>query len=86
MTEADLIMNYKKVFSTEEGKAVFNDLALTCGMFKISHVPGDSYSTAYNEGQRSVGVYIVGRLGMDHKDVERVYKENLAYQMEENYA
>ena len=42
---------YRRCFSTDFGKDVLDDLRKQYGR-KTSHVPGDSHTTAYNEGCR----------------------------------
>jgi hypothetical protein len=52
-----LSMKVKKVFSTPDGKDVFNWLMERCHVFSTT-MTGNSY-TYYNEGARSVGLDIL---------------------------
>ncbi len=54
MSERDeIVVAYGQTFSTPEGKIVLDDLRRSYQQ-KSSHVPGDSHSTAFKEGCRSV--------------------------------
>lgn len=56
---------YKTVLTTPDGEKVINDLIRRYGHFNsTTFVQGDSHSTAFNEGQRSV---IIGILSHLHK-------------------
>ena len=50
--------HYKTLFNTEAGKKVLLDLANRCRIARVTHVPGDTHETAFNEGRRSVYIYI----------------------------
>lgn len=53
---------YHSLFQTSgEGQQVLVELQ---NMFELrsSHVPGDPYTTAFNEGQRSVMLYIYNKI------------------------
>lgn len=50
---------YRDVFSGPTGMAVFDDLFHWCGGFSLSHVRGDPYETAFNEGMRNVLMRII---------------------------
>ena len=62
---------YQKVFSSDNGKKVLWDLMKHCGMLGTSHVPGDSHSTAYNEGSRTVALYILTKLNTNINLLEK---------------
>lgn len=53
---------YKKVFNSPEGKKVLRDLMEFGGVMSQTHVPGDSHSTAFNEGQRRTVLRILSFL------------------------
>lgn len=44
------------------GRHVIAQLLRAAGPFEGSHVPGDPLSTAYREGQRSIGLAIYGAI------------------------
>lgn len=50
--------DYKKVFSTPEGKRVLADLAKKAGLLATNYVPNDPHGTSYNEGARSIVLHI----------------------------
>jgi hypothetical protein len=54
---AVMARKFQKVFSTPNGKEVFNEIMEMCMVFQ-STMTGNSY-TYYNEGRRSVGLDIL---------------------------
>ena len=72
----DLAALYKQVFNSPNGKLVFQDLCTRFGMFHSSYAAGDPHGTAFNEGQRSVMLYINESMNFDLK----AFREN-----QENY-
>lgn len=61
-----LVSQYKKVFSTPEGRAVLHDLMKgACAVWKDAHVRGDSDSTFKNIGKQELIVDILRLLKMD---------------------
>ena len=50
--------NYQQVFSTDEGKQVLSDLEKRCHYHTSTNVKGDSHESAYQEGQRSILLFI----------------------------
>lgn len=52
--EERLLIAYRNTFDVGDGRVVFEDLAKFCGFTQANHVPGDSHSTAFNEGMRNV--------------------------------
>jgi len=53
-----LVTNYKICFGSENGEKVFEDLERRCNANITTYVKGDSYESAYLEGQRSVFLFI----------------------------
>jgi len=53
-----LRINYKQVFDSDDGKMVMADLEKRCHFYSTTNVKGDSYESAYMEGQRSVLLFI----------------------------
>ena len=54
----ELIKDYKIIFNTDEGKRVLDDLKKRSYFHNTTHVQGDSHESAYNEGQRSLVVFM----------------------------
>ena len=50
--------NYQQTFSTDEGKQVLSDLEKRCHFYATTNVKGDSHESAYQEGQRSILLFI----------------------------
>ncbi len=59
---------YKKVFSTDEGQTVLQDLMTSFGFFGTCFVQGDSHQTAFNEGARSAVLRIIDTFNIDIED------------------
>ena len=54
--EKKRLADYRTIFKGPQGERVLADLC---------HVPGDPYSTAYNDGRRSVIIDLLRYLGTD---------------------
>ena len=63
--EKKRLADYRTIFEGPQGQRVLADLCHRHGIFDPCHVPGDSYSTAYNDGRRSVVVDLLRYLGTD---------------------
>jgi hypothetical protein len=73
-----LVKSYKQVFASPEGKKVLEHLIRTY-MLKTSHVEGDPYSTAFNEGARNVLLFILHKVRVSIPELEAM----LTYSEEE---
>ncbi len=70
-----LVKSYKHVFATEDGKRVLEHLVRTY-MLKTSHVEGDAYSTAFNEGARNVVLFILQKLRINLEELREMLTIN----------
>ena len=59
------LADYRTVFESPQGQRVLADLCQRHGIYDPCHVPGDAYSTAYNDGRRSVVVDLLRYLNTD---------------------
>ena len=55
--------DYKYIFSTDQGKRVFEDLRRRCFMDNTTFVTPDPYFIAFNEGKRAVMLHIKTMVG-----------------------
>jgi hypothetical protein len=62
---------YKKIFKSDEGILVMEDLEKRCHFMSTTNVKGDSHESAYMEGQRSVLLFIKSMLQEENKNVKR---------------
>ncbi len=83
--EAGLVTIYRSVFGTVKGKEILHDLIEKCGLYKTSYVPRDAQGTAFNEGMRSMIMYVIAKLELKPDDVRDLYSEQKAYLEEEDY-
>ena len=60
---------FRVLFTSPDGEAVLRDLMMKFYKYS-SHVPGDSHTTAFKEGQRQVVIYILDRLERAEKNYE----------------
>ncbi len=44
---------------------LLSDIAQRGGVFRAAHVPGDPYTTAWNDGRRSLAIEIIEMAGCD---------------------
>ena len=66
---------YKKLFATEDGKFVLNDIYRFCRISSPSYVEGFNDKTAYNEGAKSFAYYLKAVLKQDTLDVDKFLEE-----------
>lgn len=66
-----LRINYQNIFESDDGKQVMSDLEKRCHYHSTTNVKGDSYESAYLEGQRSVLLFIKSMLQKENKNVKR---------------
>lgn len=72
-TKVDGINRYKRLFSTEDGKKILQDMILSSGVLQCSYTP-DPYETAYNEGARSFVLRILKTLQTDPEVVAQLIR------------
>ena len=60
-----LLLSYKSVMNSPDGKRVLWDILSVCGVFNLS-MTGNSW-TYFNEGQRKIGLYIMTMLNIGNK-------------------
>lgn len=73
-TQRKIITAYKEVFRTDRGKIVLQDLFDKCGLMKLSFFKDNPTVTAYNEGRRSIAVFIAGLLKLTTEDLDKLEK------------
>ena len=57
-----LVISYKQVFNSDNGKKVLDDLEKRCSYHTTTHVKGDSHESAFLEGTRFVILFIKNML------------------------
>jgi hypothetical protein len=70
MTKEERIVLYNRVFGTDEGKMVLDDLMKFCGVDKVSADFGNPNVTYYREGGRAVGINI--KTILNKKEIQNV--------------
>ncbi len=66
---------YKKIFNSEEGKYILNDIYKFCRIHSPSYVEGSSHKTAYNEGAKSFAYHIQSILKQSDIDISKFIEE-----------
>lgn len=66
---------YRLVYASPEGREVLQDILRSCRVNRSSHVRGDPYTTAYNEGKRAIGVTIGRLLNMSEDEALRFVEQ-----------
>ena len=66
---------YKRVFTTEDGGAILNDLMVFCNMIQPCYDPQNVNETIFNEGKRSVALFIMTQLNMNEAQFKQRIKE-----------
>lgn len=79
------------LLSKREGARFFSRLLKLCGVYRISYVPGDTHTTAFNEGQRNIGNIVLADLaefgfyqqllatGADERKTEEEYDDHAGW-------
>lgn len=65
---------YRRLFSTEDGKLVLEDL-MKCNFIATPSVGTDVHMTYFNEGARSVVLRIIRTCNLEEKQLERMIAE-----------
>lgn len=74
---ADRQRDFQAVFDqTPEGPRVLAQIVARCRVADRSYVPGDSLETARREGQRDIGLWLIGILTADFADRPRSAEEH----------
>lgn len=63
---------YRHVFGSPEGKQVLRDILRFCGINADPHVPGDPFTSAYNNGRQRVARHIIGVMETDEVKAMRI--------------
>ena len=60
--QAAIAKAYSEVFAKGAGEFVLHDILKEAGLLSVAHVAGDSHSTAWNDGRKSLALTIIERL------------------------
>jgi hypothetical protein len=63
---------YEQVFASPDGQRVLYDILRAGGILTISHVPGDPYSTEWNDGRRSLAMHIIDQLRWNEAELVKL--------------
>nr|WP_253308263.1 hypothetical protein [Rickettsia endosymbiont of Ceutorhynchus assimilis] len=66
----DLIKIYSRIFTSNDGKMILEDLANMSGMYRSNFIVDNDRHTAYLEGQRSLFLYICSQLENNVNNIE----------------
>jgi len=61
---------YHDVFDSEVGRYVLGDLLRRSGCYEGSYIQGDTHGTAFQEGQRAMGLYVANLVNLDEKRLQ----------------
>jgi len=75
MTPDELHQMYRRVFETEDGLRVIEDLKTRFWFHAPVHAPGDTHETAYRDGQRSIVLSLISMLQEDHRELPTTAEE-----------
>jgi len=74
MNEMDLVVAYKELFSSENGKLVLNDLMNITTFYRANFTSTEQLQ--YNEGARSVVLHIIKLLNLDVIQLRELIRED----------
>ncbi|WP_342270056.1 Bbp19 family protein [Rickettsia endosymbiont of Orchestes rusci] len=66
----DLIKIYSRIFTSNDGKMILEDLANMSGMYRSNFIADNDRHTAYLEGQRALFLYICSQLENNINNME----------------
>lgn len=70
-----LRLSYRALFASPTGQEVLADLLRNTGLARSSFVPGDAGLSAFREGQRRVGLYVVEMINSDPDAAARMLRQ-----------
>ena len=70
LSNNDLAEIYNRIFSTNDGKIVLQDLATVSGMYRSNFTHNSSDYTVFREGQRALFLYICSQLENNITNIE----------------
>lgn len=79
--------DFQATFKTDPGRRTLSHLASICHVYGPCHVPGDPYTTAYQDGQRDTVLTIINLLKpiTDEERTAMAESEDAKRQFEETY-
>jgi len=73
---ADMMIKYRKVFSSDDGKEVLKDLMKVAHVLDCTYYSGDPHETAYREGERSIVLRILKTINTDPEQVLKMLEQD----------
>ena len=68
-------VQYKEFFSTDDGKEILADLARRHFVHTSTFVPHDTHHSAFNEGRRSVILYIISLVNIPMEELDKLNRK-----------
>jgi len=69
------VTQFKELFGSPLGKKVLWKMCKDVGFLESNHCPGDPYSSAFNEGRRTVVVDILRKTNMNLDKINNLVEE-----------
>jgi hypothetical protein len=66
------LADYQSIFGSDAGKRVLWDLMKHSNMMAPCTINGDPYATHYNDGMRSVCLYVLQKINADAKKLQEM--------------
>lgn len=82
---ARLTAAYQSTFSTASGQEVLRHL-VSVSVLTPSHVPGDPFTTAFNEGRRHLVLSILRQLNRDVFEMVQAHKQGTTHENTTGFA
>jgi len=81
----ETVQSYKRLFSSDDGILVLEDLMINSRFLNTTHVQGDPYSSANNEGRRELFIYIMNKIQASPEDMRKRIEQLANKQREEDF-
>jgi hypothetical protein len=72
--------DFRATFETPQGRRCLKHLMKISGVFSTTHVPGDPYASAFNEGQRAIIMKMVRFMNRDTTSIIQQIEEGLQHE------
>lgn len=74
---------YQTVYESPDGRLVMLDIMREARILSVAHVDGDPGASSFNDGARSIGLYICERLRWSEGELIELARQQTSDQLEE---
>lgn len=75
--------DYHTVYNMAEGERMILDMLRESGVLSVAHVSGDPGTSAFNDGKRAMGLYLIGKLRWSEGQLVKLARMQTADELNE---